>query len=497
MKRLMLVLSVAALALIAAASAQSKDVTVGHSGWNWGNPQPQGNTLRAIEFQGARGFAAGEFGTLLRAEDRGRSWTGIPTGTTAAITHISIAGDTSVVVGGGCVLRRSDDGGTSVAALPVTCKPGIASLSFPSAQTGYLLLADGLISKTTDGGATFNPGGPIPGTEAAGATGAADDPTDIFFTDDNTGFAVTRGAAGGAVYRTSDRGVTWFQRTTSPQGLNGVFFPDPAIGYAVGAANTVLKTTDGGETWAPKTVPDSVPVSDLMSIRCATTSNCMIATEDGQRVLRTTNGGNGANSFSAFNPAAQKIFAVAFSTPSQALAVGERGATVLSTNADAGTPSFVPVADQPLSGSFSRLRAAAGSLVLAPGESGKLARSTDGGRHWTTLQVPTSADLRDAWFADGTVGFALDVSGQVQRTLDGGDGWGEVATGTSARPNALYAPDGSVVLLIGPKGIRRATSAVDPQFDLVESKAANAATLTDYDRTAGSALFAYGRKALI
>jgi photosystem II stability/assembly factor-like uncharacterized protein len=234
-----------------------------------------------------------------------------------------------------------------------------------------------------------------------------------------------------------------------------------------------------------------------MSIRCATTSNCMIATADGERVLRTTNGGNGANGFSAFNPAAQKIFAVAFSTASQAVAVGERGATVLSTNADASTPSFVPVADQALSGSFGRLRAAVGSLVLAPGESGKLARSTDGGRHWTSVQVPTSEDLRDAWFVDGNVGFVLDAGGQVQRTTDGGDGWSEVPTGTSARPNALYAADQSVVLLFGPTGVRRATSSVDPHFDLVQSKAASGATLTDYDRTAGSALFAYGRKALI
>jgi photosystem II stability/assembly factor-like uncharacterized protein len=498
MKRLVLLVSVAALALVPAlAGAQAADVTVGQSGWNWGNPQPQGNTLRAIEFAGARGFAAGEFGTLLRTEDRGRSWAGIPTGTTAAITHISIPDDNTVVVGSGCVLRRSDDGGMSFSAIPVTCKPGIASLAFPSAQTGYLLLADGSVSKTVDGGTTWTAGGAIPGTAAAGVSGPADSPTDVFFTDDNTGFAVTRGAAGGAVYRTSDGGGTWFQRTTSPQALNGIHFPDPAIGYAVGAANTVLKTTDGGETWAPKTVPDTVPPSELMSIRCATTTNCMITTASGDRVLRTGNGGNGDNGFTMFNPAARPIFAVAFSTPSQAVAVGERGTTVLSTNADTPTPSFVPVADQPLPGSFSRLRSGAGSLVLAPGESGRLARSSDGGRHWTSVQVPTSEDLRDAWFVDPDVGFVLDASGQVQRTTDGGDGWSEVPTGTTTKPNALYAPDQSVVLLFGPTGVRRSTSSVDPGFDVVDSKAAASAALSDYDRTAGAALFAYGRKALI
>jgi photosystem II stability/assembly factor-like uncharacterized protein len=98
---------------------------------------------------------------------------------------------------------------------------------------------------------------------------------------------------------------------------------------------------------------------------------------------------------------------------------------------------------------------------------------------------------------DEGVGFALDAGGQVQRTMDGGDVWSELGTGTAERPNALYAADQSVVLLFGPKGVRRATSGTNPSFDLVESKAASAARLTDYDRTSGSALFAYGRRALI
>ena len=79
MKRLLFVPSLVVLALFAALAggAGAADVTVGHSGWNWGNPQPQGNTLRAVEFAGARGFAAGDFGTLLRTDDRGRNWTGV------------------------------------------------------------------------------------------------------------------------------------------------------------------------------------------------------------------------------------------------------------------------------------------------------------------------------------------------------------------------------------------------------------------------------------
>ncbi len=143
-----------ALAL-SATSAGAADVTTGHSGWNWGTPQPQGNTLRAVEFAGARGYAAGDFGTLLHTDDRGRNWTGVFTGTTGTIDHISIADENTVVAGSGCVLRRSEDGGTTWRVLAPPCDSPIVSISFPSAQTGYLLLDDGAMLKTTDGGATF------------------------------------------------------------------------------------------------------------------------------------------------------------------------------------------------------------------------------------------------------------------------------------------------------------------------------------------------------
>lgn len=498
MKRLALLTVMGATALGLVAGAQAADVTVGQSGWNWGNPQPQGNTLRTVEFAGGRGYAAGDFGTLLRTDDGGRSWTGIPTGITANLARIRAVDQNTVVIGSGCVLRRSDDGGTTFHRLPFTssetgCPAGIASLYFASPLVGYLLLSDGTVVRTANGGESFSGRTAVPGTEATRPPGQAATPTDVVFTSGDTGFATTKGPDGGHVYGTTDGGQTWVPKANTGPGLNSLFFSDPGVGYAVGDANTLLKTTDGGDTWTPKPVAGDVPPNDLTSIRCTNTITCLISTAGGERVLRTSDGGTTVTSF---NPSTRKIFAVAFASSTNAVGVGERGATVLSTNADQSSLSFVPVGDQPLAGSYNRIRASNAGLVYAPGDNGKLARSVDGGHHWATVQVPTSEDLLDSWFVDAGRGFVLDVGGKALSTADAGSSWSLLDIGTTVRPSAIYALDQNRVLLFGPEGVRRSGDA-GKTFTAVDSKAGRTANLTDYDRTDGLGLYAYGRKALI
>src|SRR5258706_16215927 len=111
MKRAVALAAVLAGVLVAVASAASVQVPL--SGWSWGNPTPQGNALSAIDFQAGRGYAVGAAGTALRTDDGGTTWSGLATGTSADLTRLQIVDPDTVVVlgGGGCVLRRSDDGG--------------------------------------------------------------------------------------------------------------------------------------------------------------------------------------------------------------------------------------------------------------------------------------------------------------------------------------------------------------------------------------------------
>src|SRR5436190_18913334 len=117
--------------LVLPAAAHAAPVEVAHAGWTWGSPLPQGDDLGAIAFLGQRGYAVGEFGTMLRSDDGGASWSGVSTGLTEDLTEVHMITPDSVVVAGGCPVRRSDNGGKTFRRLPWTasdarCTAGVA-----------------------------------------------------------------------------------------------------------------------------------------------------------------------------------------------------------------------------------------------------------------------------------------------------------------------------------------------------------------------------------
>ena len=170
----------AALSLAAACpNTGSAAVQVSQSGWQWGNPTPQGNTIRAIDFVQGRGYAIGDDGTALRTDDGGATWTGLPTGTSLDLGRVqAVTPDVVIVLGGnGCVLRRSDDGGKTFRRFyvltEINCPEPVAATYFVTPQLGYLLLRNGNVLRTTDAGESFSRVTAIPGTPGSAAGGNA------------------------------------------------------------------------------------------------------------------------------------------------------------------------------------------------------------------------------------------------------------------------------------------------------------------------------------
>ncbi len=472
---------VAALTAAAFAAPASANVQVGSSGWQWGNPLPQGNTLRAMSFAGATGYAVGDFGTLLKTTDGGTSWSGLPVGTFQSLTLVQAIDADTVVAGDGCVARRSVDGGASFTAMAFTpvesrCREHLRGMSFATKDVGFLLLSDGSVFATTDGGVQFSPRTALPGTRAVGG---GDEPSTLRFTSATTGFA----AAGGKIYETLDAGVSWKAVAAPGQRIEQIVFASATRGYAVGPAGAVVRTDDGGQTWAFVDLHAGTP--EYTSISCASADECVLSTQAGDQVVHITHGGDGPNT--VISPSSDAIYAAAFASSTRVAAVGANGATVRSDDAGA---TFASVGTR-LSGTYGSIRAggAAGS-AFAPGRDGALAKTLDGGRTWSRGNVPTPSDLLDVSFPTAQDGYALDSDGGLFATTNGGDAWRALGTGSPRHARALLAPTADVVLAVGPRGVRRSTDG-GASFEAVHAKLVRTTPLSGVT-AAGGAIFAWG-----
>src|SRR3954452_25311211 len=260
--------------LLVPAAAHGAPVEVAHAGWTWGNPLPQGDNLTALALQGQRGYAVGEFGTMLRSDDGGATWSGVSTGLTEDLDQVRMISPDTVGGAGGCPVRRSDDGGKTFRRLPWTandarCTAGVAGLAFPSSAVGYLLLNNGNVLRSSDSGKTWSRRTAVPGTPATSEASRVD-PTDLVFTSATTGFAST---SGGDLFTTTDGGSTWTPSLSVPFSMRGLWFASDQVGYVVGDAPFVLKTTNGGAFWQEVPLPGDTP--PLASIRCATPDICL------------------------------------------------------------------------------------------------------------------------------------------------------------------------------------------------------------------------------
>lgn len=479
------------IAMVTIAAVSTAAVNVSNSGWSWANPTPQGRTLSAISFSGGVGYAVGKGGTVLSTPNAGASWSGLTTGTTGDLESLQVLSPTNVVVGGsgGCITRISADGGQTFKRIfnvaESGCPEPVAAFSFVSAQVGLLLLHNGSVEATADGGETFSRKTGIPGTAASSSGGTAVGVA-LHFASPTSGIAFVNDPGSGvsSAYSTPDGGVSWTQ-VPLPAGskITSLHWVDANDAYAIGSG-TLLRTKDGGLTWETRPIASG---NTFNSIDCTSVTECIFTVSAGNELIKTTDGGE-TDTVKATS--SSLIYGAAYASPTQIVAVGASGATVLSS--DGGATFTASSSD--IGGEYSRLRSGPGGLVLAPGAKGNLALSTDSGQSWRVLATQTSAELADVAFSSSQIGYALDVNGGLQQTDNGGSSWLTLSPGTSAPAKAVAALGGGTVLLIGPVGIHRAVNG--GRFETVSPKALARARLSDYD-LAGSSAFAFGANALV
>lgn len=231
--------------------------------------------LKSVFFtSGNTGISVGDYGKILKTTDGGYAWNTIALSGIAGQRHYNNVfftdASTGFAVGGiqfndsvSTILKTTDGGETWAISKD---NPGywLTSVHFPSAMTGYAVGDHGILYKTLDGGSNWTQKA-IPGVAGSRNFSA------VYFTNDNTGFI-----AGGnmtndsiqTILKTTDGGETWtvIRDNLDPM-LNDIYFLSPGEGYAVGYGGTVLHSTDTGTTWQAVTLPDFNPFFNFNAVR--------------------------------------------------------------------------------------------------------------------------------------------------------------------------------------------------------------------------------------
>jgi photosystem II stability/assembly factor-like uncharacterized protein len=338
LRRLVLGRWIAPLAL-AGAAAGAADLDPSDSS-RWLLPLPD---LYAIDARGSSAWAVGYWGSVLRSDDAGETWTPVATPVERALYAVSFADEShGWAVGEAGALLGSEDGGRSWTSLrlelsdpldgrPLAQLPNLFGVAAVSATEVWVVGDFGTVLHSRNG-RRFDPVVIPPETLA----------------DENIPERI----------------------------FNAVRFVDRLRGWIAGEFGTLLRTSDGGATWIGERelqgAIDDVYLFDL----AANGDGWAIAGGVGGVVLESDDGGSSWRALPAITRAG--IFGTALRGAHGILA-GDRGVLWVST--DRGETWREPSRPR----SFNWLRGVAfggKDLAYAVGEQGLILRSRDGGQSW-------------------------------------------------------------------------------------------------------------------
>ncbi|MCC6178420.1 MAG: hypothetical protein IT305_24205 [Chloroflexi bacterium] len=386
------------------------------------------------------GFA-GTGSSLLRTRNGGQSWREVELGVDeAAIQTIALSprfSDDRIALAGteSHGLLRSGDGGTTWET--VADVPGVGVTAIAWSERGLAAATDAGIFVSDDGGERWRPAGALPGPVLSLAFTSPDaavtaDPTRS--ADDRSGNWDARSVAervsdGGSasllagllhlgIARSSDGGASW---SLANDGLQATLLTHLAVSpafaedrtlFVAGGEGGVLISRDGGANWTSHTIdPDETPVSALaVSRRYAEDRTVFAATAGG--LWRSLDGGEQWAHVTSAPLPAPTVLASVLSTDERAsvFAGGTNGALM---RTDDGGRSWrqpgriegaavgpVPSRFETIALLASPLYARNRTLYAATAQPHqpdaamlRLWRSTDGGRHWTSLLDVTGPPL--------------------------------------------------------------------------------------------------------
>jgi photosystem II stability/assembly factor-like uncharacterized protein len=294
----------------------------------------------------------------------------------------------------------------------------------------------------------------------------------IAFADDMKGWAVGDNSL---LLATRDGGRTWARQALPPPPagarrppFGGAATPQlwqvvsisPDTAWIVGSGGTLVKTMDGGQTWARVDAGTSNRLVDITFVSkdvgfIVGENETLLTTKDGGATWQSVVSGRRARAGDD-----RTVFeSVAFPQAAAGWVVGSSGTVRVS--ADGGeswgrSPSGPDVPQNLFGIVFTS--PSDGWIV---GQEGTLLRTDDGGRTWRSVDNPAQEDyydLRDVCFERRQTGaplraWAVGDGGTILHTRDGGTTWAAEKSGVRDALNAVAVTPSGTVFVAGAWGI--------------------------------------------
>jgi len=279
----------------------------------------------------------------------------------------------------------------------------------------------------------------------------------VFFTDENTGYAV---GENGTILKTTNGGDTWIlQNTSTNNDLNSVFFINEDIGYAVGHYSTFLKTIDGGANWNNDSNLFFTNFHNLKCIFFISENTGRILTHDmsGTMIYSTFN--SGQTWIPYFDPEAQSNgwwegnFMVEDTIAGRIVIAGEKG-MVKTVSSNLGSSDYLE-----MWGGSLDINSELNSVCIRDkntsrwhtvGQNGIIGFFSNYGNGNQISNV--SANLNSIVYIDSLTGYVAGDDGVILNTINEGGIWSPQLSGTLNNLNCIYFVNQNIGFVVGDNG---------------------------------------------
>ena len=257
--------------------------------------------------------------------------------------------------------------------------------------------------------------------------------------------------------------------------LHSIYFVDESNGWIAGSNGTILKTSDGGQTWKTR---KKINDDNIRDIYFPDKQNGWLLCERNiygggstspSYLLKTTDGGASWEKLNVFGDERERIVRLFFSKDGGGFAVGEAGAFwAMTDNKTVWKKIGLPVRYLMLAGKFTdEMR---GTIV---GGNGTILLTEDYGLSWnpaTIIGKSANTKLNSVFFVNQNVGWAVGGRGKILFTNNRGKIWREQNSTVPTNLADVFFTNTAEGWAVGDEGIILHTTTAGNIWSVEESK---------------------------